>query len=88
MPDEDFYRQFKGLIPKGIYYESSKRRWRVRLYKAGTVVHLAYHKSYELARSSYDEAKAIQKESTQQKLEQMDLSTHSVHSLINTLGKL
>ena len=88
LDDERFYAKNKTKLPKGIYYERSKHRWRVRLYKAGTVVHLSYYKSFPEALENYQKAKDIQRESKQKKLEQMTLSTYDTPSLINTLSKL
>lgn len=47
-------------IFKGIYYESNRNRWRVRLYQGNLICHLSYHDSEEEARAAYETAKQTQ----------------------------
>lgn len=83
--DLQFYNQFKKFIPKGIYYEPAKDRWRVRLYKSGTVVFLNYYKNFNDAYAAYRKAKTLQAESTPTHIENMNLKTNSTPDLINSL---
>jgi len=86
--DAEFYKLFKSIIPKGIYYETSKKRWRVRLYKSGRVVSLAYFKHYTEARQAHIAAKEHQRLSARGKTENLTLKTNTTSDLINTLGLL
>lgn len=36
-------------LPNGLYYEKARRRYRVRLYKNGEVIHRSYHRCYNRA---------------------------------------
>ncbi len=47
-------------LPKGIYFEPLRNRYRVRLYKAGRIIHRSYHKDLEAAEEAYGSAKNIQ----------------------------
>ena len=88
IPDKELYARYKSAIPKGIYYEAAKNRWRVRLYKSGTVVYLGYFKRLAHAYAAYEQAKEIQRNATSKKLEQLDLKTENTEDLITTLGIL
>lgn len=88
LPDKTFYKLYKSEIPKGIYYEAAKKRWRVRLYKTGSVVFLGYFKHFAAAINAYTEAKEIQRISTSEKLEEMNLATETTEALITTLSKI
>lgn len=88
LPDKVFYRRYKSDIPKGIYYESAKKRWRVRLYKSGSVIFLGYFKNFAASFGAYHEAKEIQRNATSKKLEELDLKTESTENLITTLSIL
>jgi len=87
-PAEVVYHHYKREIPKGIYYETAKKRWRVRLYKAGTVVFLGYYKNFTAAVSEWKTAKNIQRNATSKKLEELELKTSNTDELITTLSKL
>lgn len=39
----------KITLPRGLWYEAPRKRWRVRLYKKRHLCHLSYHASYEEA---------------------------------------
>jgi len=88
LPDKKFYRKYKSDIPKGIYYEAAKKRWRVRLYKSGTVIFLGYFKSFHSSIAAYEEAKEIQRNAASKKLEELDLKTANTEDLITTLSIL
>lgn len=88
MSDAEFYDYFKSLIPKGIYYEAQKNRWRVRLYKGGNVVYLRYFKTYECAFDAYDGAKQTQRKSKLVQIEKLKLKTNSTRNLIISLSQL
>ena len=88
MTDAEFYTEFKTLIPKGIYYEAQKKRWRVRLYKEGNVVFLKYYKKYDLAFAAYDGAKTIQRVCGPIKTEKLQLKTTTTSGLIEALALL
>lgn len=45
---------------KGIWYDATRNRYRVRLYHKGKVCYREYRSSYELALSAYYEGKARQ----------------------------
>lgn len=34
-------------LPKGLWYEKARNRYRVRIYRNKTIVHLSYHKERE-----------------------------------------
>ena len=86
LPDKLFYRRYKSEIPKGIYYEAAKKRWRVRLYKSGSVIFLGYFKSFHSSIAAYQEAKEVQRNATSKKLEELDLKTTNTEELITTLS--
>lgn len=88
IPDKALYAKYKSIIPKGIYYESAKKRWRVRLYKTGSVVFLGYYKDFTASLSAWETAKGIQQLATSKKLEQLDLKTENTEDLITTLSIL
>jgi hypothetical protein len=37
------------MAVKGIWYEESRHRWRVKLFSEGVMVHRSYHHSYDAA---------------------------------------
>lgn len=43
-------------LPPGIWYEAERDRYRVRVYKGTTVIHLSYHADYTDALSAWHEA--------------------------------
>lgn len=88
MTDAEFYKEFKSSIPKGVYYEVKKDRWRVRLYKEGAVIYLGYFKSYEEAIDAWIIAKDIQEKATPQKTDSIELNTDSTNGLITSLTSL
>lgn len=45
---------------RGIWFDPARGKWRVRIYRKGTVIHLSYHTDPELAEAEYHEAKARQ----------------------------
>jgi len=45
-------------LPRGIYYEPSRERYRVRIYKHNTVIHCSYHKALDDAILALDKAQA------------------------------
>jgi|LWDU01.1.fsa_nt_gi hypothetical protein len=46
-----------NLIERGIWYEETRKRYRVRLYKKGEVIHLSYHAKYEQALLALNKAR-------------------------------
>jgi len=42
---------------EGLYYESARKRWRVRIYRGSKVVFLRYHKDYTLALADWKKAR-------------------------------
>lgn len=71
------------LLPKGIYFEDDRQRWRVRLYKEGAVVHLSYHRSLEDAMEGWLVAKTRQRHSHRQ---HVTPETTTMHGLLRTLS--
>ena len=47
-------------LPRGIWYEESRRRYRVRLYHRQQVIWLTYHVTLDDALSARDQALAFQ----------------------------
>lgn len=47
---------------RGIWYEKSRDRWRVKLYRSGELIERSYHKTYELAFEAWKNAKASDKD--------------------------
>lgn len=45
---------------RGVYYEASRKRWRVRLYKAGQVVYIGYFPTESEAHEALVQAKHVQ----------------------------
>ena len=41
-------------MPQGLFFDPKRRRFRVRLYRGHTVVHLSYHKTKEEALATYE----------------------------------
>lgn len=48
-------------LPKGIYYETARRRYRVRLYQCRAVVWHTYHTTLDEAQSALPLAQAAQR---------------------------
>lgn len=46
-----------GDIPKGIWYEKERRRWRVKLVSDGVLLHRSYHKNYSDALEAWQDTK-------------------------------
>ena len=46
-----------GTIPVGIWYETKRTRWRVKLFCDGTLFHRSYHRVYEDALDAWKAAK-------------------------------
>ncbi len=44
-------------IPKGIWYEKERRRWRVKLVSEGVLLHRSYHKDYVNALEAWQDTK-------------------------------
>lgn len=44
-------------IPKGIWYEKKRRRWRVKLVFEGVLLHRSYHKEYADALAAWVKTK-------------------------------
>jgi hypothetical protein len=44
-------------LPKGIYFEAARGRFRVRLYKRSTAVYLSYHSTLDEAVAALTEAR-------------------------------
>lgn len=65
-------------LPKGIYYERSRSRYRVRVYKFGNVVHCSYHRDIDLAVDALHDAKAERDNLEPEK------ETDKVHSGVKT----
>lgn len=49
-------------LPKGIYYEESRGRYRVRLYKRSKAVYLSYHPTLEEAVAALTQARQAVKQ--------------------------
>jgi hypothetical protein len=45
-----------AALPPGIWYEEGRGRFRVRVYKGTTVIHLSYHEDYDEALSAWHDA--------------------------------
>lgn len=46
-------------LPKGIWYDAPRKRWRVRLYEGKEIRHLSYHRSLDEAIQAYNVAKNV-----------------------------
>lgn len=49
-------------LPRGIFYDTKRKRYRVRIHIKSKVVYLSYHKTPEDALKAYHEARAKRKE--------------------------
>jgi hypothetical protein len=70
------------ILPKGIFFEAARQRWRVRVYKQGLVIYLSYHKTLEDALTGWYIAKTRQRFAIRRK------STHhtdSIHNLLHSI---
>lgn len=47
-------------LPRGIYYEARRQRYRVRIYKNNQVVYRSYHTLLEDALAALSQARAVQ----------------------------
>jgi hypothetical protein len=72
-------------IPPGIWYETAKDRWRVRLYKNNVVVFRSYFKTFEEALAAYYDAKGIQKNTIVTNIEDVRLEANDINSMLNVL---
>jgi hypothetical protein len=81
--DASTARQPTGCFPKGIFFETARQRWRVRLYKQGDVVHLSYHRSIEDALENWLVAKTIQQHAVRRTFVP---STNTMYGLLHTLS--
>lgn len=45
-------------LPRGVWYDAPRKRFRVRLYRGTAVVYLNYHKTAEGALEDYERARA------------------------------
>ncbi len=45
------------VIPRGIWYEKERDRWRVKLIHEGALLHRSYHKVYDDALKAWKQAK-------------------------------
>jgi hypothetical protein len=70
-------------LPKGVFFEEERQRWRVRLYKEADVMHLSYHRTLEDALETWLVAKARQKHSRRQHIIP---ETHTMRGLLRTLA--
>jgi hypothetical protein len=43
-------------IPKGIWYEKGRNRWRVKLVRDRVLIHRSYHREYDEALSAWTQA--------------------------------
>jgi hypothetical protein len=46
-----------GVIPKGIWYEQKRNRWRVKLGCDGEIFHRSYHRDYAEALATWQQVK-------------------------------
>lgn len=68
-------------LPRGVYYEAARKRYRVRIYKNKRVVHLSYHKRLNDALNTWHEVQGAQPDDTEDRM--MDLS--NIRQQIETL---
>lgn len=47
---------FGNTLPKGVFYDPDRRRYRVRTYRHSRVVWCTYHRDYEAAIAAHDHA--------------------------------
>jgi hypothetical protein len=70
-------------LPRGIFFETERQRWRVRLYKTGEVIHLSYHRSIEDAMEGWIVAKTRQQHAVRR---HFTPRTHTISGLLQTLA--
>lgn len=46
-----------NTLPKGIWFEAKRQRYRVRVYRRSRVIHRSYHKSLDEAKAALREAR-------------------------------
>jgi len=61
-------------LPRGVYYEARRKRYRVRLYKGNRVVHRSYHKTAEDAVQTWTKARGTQQTVVVPRPEHYDLA--------------
>lgn len=66
-------------LPKGLFYEEGRKRFRVRLYHEKRVFHLSYHYSYEEAIATLEAAKNVKR--SYKKIDQVKIRSDSVKTL-------
>lgn len=75
-------------MARGVWFEESRNRWRVRLYYNGHVVHRSYHPDEDEAMDVHKAAKEILKSMTlaeKQELIKPSVKTDSLSDLLNGL---
>ena len=75
-------------MARGVWFEETRGRYRVRLYYNGHVIHRSYHKDEEEAIETHRTAKAILKGMTNQEKEQLihpSVKTDSLSAILNGL---
>jgi len=75
-------------MARGVWYEDSRNRWRVRLYYNGHVIHRSYHKDEEEASETHRAAKAILDAMTPEEKDQLINPKISTDSLTDILSGL
>ena len=45
------------VVPKGVWFEANRNRWRVKLFCEGQLFHRSYHRSYSNALAAWQQAK-------------------------------
>lgn len=66
-------------LPKGLFYEEGRGRFRVRLYHEKRVFHLSYHYSYEEAITTLEATKDIKL--SYKKIDRAEIRADSVKAL-------
>lgn len=46
-------------LPRGIWYEEARKRYRVRVYRKNRVIHRSYHQDLDAARRALQQAKQL-----------------------------
>lgn len=54
-------QQWPGKLPRGIWWDEKRQRWRVRVYRRNRCIHLSYHKELVDALNAYWAAKDRQR---------------------------
>jgi len=88
LTNEEIYNNYRRMIPKGIYFEKAKKRWRVRLYKNGVVIFRAYFKDFNQAYEAYNIGNTEQRLSVIKPKNSLNISTRDTTSLLQAIQLL